>query len=220
MKTTDISITYVYDALCGWCYGFSPVMDQLFDAYNSSFPFEVISGGMVLGERVGPIGEKFAYIQDAYKTVEERTGIRFGKSFLDATLKDGSTIFNSMPPSLALSACKKQNPSLGVPFASALQKGIYEHGYAPEKLDWYTDTAKDLGLDPIEFSRDLESPEIQEVTQNEFQMSHALGVNGFPSVFVRAGNRFVQIARGYIPYDQLKANLLAGIEALSKEDSV
>ena len=79
MENGKFSIIYVYDALCGWCYGFSPVIKQVFEKYQAQFDFEVISGGMILGERQGPIGEVAAYIKGAYKTVEDTTGVKFGE---------------------------------------------------------------------------------------------------------------------------------------------
>ena len=54
-KTT---VLYVFDPLCGWCYGFSPVMVKLNDNYKENVKFVVISGGMVVGDRIGPLGEK------------------------------------------------------------------------------------------------------------------------------------------------------------------
>ena len=56
---------YVYDALCGWCYGFSPVMQNVAAKYDDRLNFEVISGGMVTGPRVGPIGQVAPYIKSA-----------------------------------------------------------------------------------------------------------------------------------------------------------
>ncbi len=56
-------LIYVYDALCGWCYGFSPVISKIHKEYKDSLEFEVISGGMILGDRIGPIGEVASYIK-------------------------------------------------------------------------------------------------------------------------------------------------------------
>jgi hypothetical protein len=66
-------IIYIYDALCGWCYGFSPVMQQLQEKYAGKLEFEVLSGGMIMGLRAGPIGEVAAYIEKAYPDVESET---------------------------------------------------------------------------------------------------------------------------------------------------
>jgi putative protein-disulfide isomerase len=64
------TLFYCYDAYCGWCYGFSPVMKQIQENYPQ-LPIEVLSGGMILPEEPVSIAATAGYIQKAYKTVEE-----------------------------------------------------------------------------------------------------------------------------------------------------
>ena len=75
-------LIYCYDAYCGWCYGFSPVIKKIAEEYQDRFPLEVLSGGMIISEKPQPIINVANYIQKAYRTVEEYTGIKFGKDFL------------------------------------------------------------------------------------------------------------------------------------------
>ena len=44
-------LIYCYDAYCGWCYGFSPVIQKLEVQYRNVIDFEVLSGGMILPEK-------------------------------------------------------------------------------------------------------------------------------------------------------------------------
>src|SRR5580704_12530891 len=57
------AIYYCYDAYCGWCYGFSPVITRLFAEYRSTIAFEVLSGGMILPAAPQPIGVMAGYIR-------------------------------------------------------------------------------------------------------------------------------------------------------------
>jgi putative protein-disulfide isomerase len=70
-------IIYCYDAYCGWCYGFSPVIKELWLKYREQFDFETISGGMIPVEATKHIGTIASYIQGAYQTVEQTTGVTF-----------------------------------------------------------------------------------------------------------------------------------------------
>jgi putative protein-disulfide isomerase len=79
MKPT---IFYCYDAYCGWCYGFSPVIKKLAETYSNQIPFEVLSGGMILPEQPVPISVTAGFIEKAYPNVEATTGIKFGADFL------------------------------------------------------------------------------------------------------------------------------------------
>lgn len=59
-----MKLIYVYDALCGWCYGFSPIIKQFYKKHKNHFDsIQVVSGGMIRGERIGAIGEVAPYIK-------------------------------------------------------------------------------------------------------------------------------------------------------------
>ena len=48
-------LIYCYDAYCGWCYGFSPVIKKIAEEYKDKLDIEVLSGGMMIGEGKMPI---------------------------------------------------------------------------------------------------------------------------------------------------------------------
>lgn len=75
-------LIYCYDAWCGWCYGFSPVMQKINEQYKDLWHIEVLSGGMILPEQPVPLKATATYIQGAYKNIETLTGIKFGEDYL------------------------------------------------------------------------------------------------------------------------------------------
>jgi len=204
-----LKITYVYDPLCGWCYGFSPVIKKLYKKFRSKLDFEVISGGMVVGDRIGPIGRVAGYISEAYKVVEGRTDVKFGNNFLNA-LKEGSMIFSSIPPSQALTAFKKLRPNDAILMAHEIQKAIYFDGKAPVNPTTYFDLAKMFELPVEEYKNLLQSEEIANATQAEFRKSAELGVSGFPTVFIGNDEQLTPISRGYQNYEELLMNTING----------
>src|SRR6476469_261652 len=101
-----IKFIYVYDALCGWCYGFSPVIKKVFEVYKDEADFEVISGGMVIGEREGfPDEQTSKYILGAIPRVEEMTGVKFSDGYKQK-LADRTMYQSSLKPSVALAVYK------------------------------------------------------------------------------------------------------------------
>ncbi|HXI00169.1 MAG TPA: hypothetical protein VNI52_07850 [Sphingobacteriaceae bacterium] len=142
---------YVYDALCGWCYGFSPVVMALHEKYNQQFDFEVISGGMVTGSRVGPIGVVAPYIKKAYRTVEETTGIKFGEGFL-RNIDEGEMIMNSEKPAVALAVFRTYYPDKAVMFAHELQNAINFDGADPNTNEMYRYIAVNHVLIPMMYN--------------------------------------------------------------------
>ena len=124
------AIIYCYDAWCGWCYGFSPVIKQIAEEYKNELDIEVLSGGMMVDEGVMPIEKIAPYIQTGYKRVEELSGIKFGEDFLwhinNPDLSDWYP--NSEKPAIALCIFKEYYPERQVAFASDLQYALHFEG--------------------------------------------------------------------------------------------
>lgn len=204
-----MKVIYVYDALCGWCYGFSSVINEFEEKYKDQVSFEVISGGMITGNRIGPIGEVAPYISWAYKDVEKATGIKFGEKFLNETLKDGKAIFTSIPLGVAMSVFKKLQPRKSIAFASALQKAIYFDGMEPENLNACGAIAQKFDIDPDSFVVAMRDTANLELAKIDFQKSKELGVTGFPTVFVEIDNTYHKLSSGYLSLKSLESNFLA-----------
>ena len=46
---------YCYEAYCGWCYGFTPVIKKIEEKFKGQVNIEVLSGGMMIEENIAPI---------------------------------------------------------------------------------------------------------------------------------------------------------------------
>ena len=200
-------LIYVFDALCGWCYGFSPVMQKLHEQYKGAYDFEVLSGGMVRGSRVGPIGEVAPYISRAYKQVEQRTGVRFGQAFLKV-LKKGRSTFTSEVPALAVLAVKKKQENKALPFAHRLQKGIYYDGMPPADFQAYGPLFEELDLPANEVLEQMKAPRLRQEMYQEFKKVEQLHVNGFPTLFLQSKDEDLQtLCQGFMDYPDLEEKL-------------
>lgn len=207
-KSGKTKIVYIYDALCGWCYGFSPVISKIHETYQDAFEFEIISGGLKIGSAVGPIGEIAPYIKaGAYKDVEKMSGVRFGDVFVNGPLQEGTMILNSMPPAIALSIVKAQLPHKSFEFGSLLQYAVYYDGMHPEDIDAYEKYAAQIGLDSDSFLADMKKPEYLEMAEQDIGFAQRLGIRGFPSMIGIKGESAFWIARGYTSYEEIESRL-------------
>lgn len=197
-------ILYFFDPLCGWCYGFSPVIEKLQKHFHEDLEFDVISGGMIVGERVGPIGEVAGYIKQAYKQVESMTGVRFGEKFLNNILEEGTAIFDSEPPSRVLTILKQHDPDRSVHFAGMIQKAIYKDGIAPTLPHVYLPYVEKEGMDPQNFLTLMNDSAIAKKTQDEFRYSGQLGISGYPTMVLQLDQEYHLIARGWRSFEDLK----------------
>ena len=197
------TLVYIYDALCGWCYGFSPVMKRLHETHRDHLNFDVLSGGMVMGNRVGPIGQVAPYIAWAYKQVEERTGVTFGEGFLKGVLEPGTAIFSSEKPGIALTVFKTEQPDEAVAFAHDLQRAVYFDGLDLQADETYAELVRPYGLDGAGFVEKLNDFRFRQKTYAEFQAVSKLGVTGFPTVLLLTPEKNYVLSRGYAPFEEL-----------------
>lgn len=203
MENTRLQFIYVYDALCGWCYGFSPILKALFERHQKNIDFEVIAGGMVMGDQAGPVGEKADFLLNAYPAVEERTGVTFGQAWVES-LKEGKVYYDSYPSAIALEAVKQIDSAQAVPFAAAIQKAIYQDGKEPASLDTFLSVIRGLGLSESAFSSIYQEESIKDQVKSNFMYSRQLNVQGFPAAFLRNGDQYWMIAKGYRPMDHME----------------
>ena len=208
------TLYYVFDALCGWCYGFSPTMQAIKEDYKDRLEFEVISGGMVTGQRIGPIGKVAGFIRTAYKDVERATGTQFGKGFLEGTMAKGTATFSSLEPALALATVRSHFPEKAFAFAHALQHGIYYDGVAPTDQEAWAGYAEKFGVKRDIFLRDVRSPLMHQQALKEFRTSDSLKVEGFPTLFIMKNKVLHKIASGYTPKKELEARIQQVLAAM------
>lgn len=215
-------IYYCYDAYCGWCYGFSPVIVKMAREYAHLLHVEVLSGGMILPDVPTHFSKLAPFIQKAYKTVEERTGIKFGEDYLWHVFNPDKTDWfpSSEKPAIALTIFKEYAPNEQVAFAADLQYSLHYEGRDLGDDEAYRHLLEKYNLPEDEFYTKLKSPEYKDKAYYEFALVKQLHVTGYPTVLLQASeSKFYMIATGYTDYDTLIQNMQKTLEQLviSKE---
>lgn len=208
--TSFPKVIYVYDALCGWCFGFKDNMIKLQESYAGRIEFEVLSGNMVPLENKHHVSKIAAYIAGAYQRVEEMSGCKFGESYLKHILQPDQSdlILCSEVPGIALSVMKSFDGNRSFAFAAALQNAMMVDGKDLNDDATYVELASAFGIDPNEFIKRLHAEEFRDLAHAEFAMVKQLGITGFPCVLVQTDERkLYMIARGFTQYDDLKLRL-------------
>lgn len=210
------TLYYCYDAYCGWCYGFSPVIRRIFELYRGRLAFEVLSGGMILPEKPQPIKVMASYIQKAYKTVEGHTGIKFGSDWLWHIFHPDESDWypSSEKPAIAMCVFKDYHPGLAIPFAADLQYALHEEGRDLTDDEAYRHLLEKYKLSDQEFFARLHSAEYKEKAYEEFALIKQLGVTGFPTVFLQVSeSRLYLLSRGYTDLASLQGGIERALEA-------
>ena len=215
-------LIYCYDAYCGWCYGFSPVITRVEEEYKDRFEFEVLSGGMVLPETPKHFGSTARYIQGAYERVEELTGIKFGEDFLWHVFNPDKTDWHpsSEMPAIALCILKEYQPDGAVQMASDLQYALNYEGRDLTDKEAYRHLLPKYTIPEEEFYTKLKSEEYKEKAYYEFALVKQLQVTGYPTVLLQVTEgKFYLLAQGYTSYETLKERIERVILELPEKKS-
>ena len=191
-------LIYCYDAYCGWCYGFSPIIKKIAEEYSFQLDVEVLSGGMMIGENKMPIEKIGPYIQGAYKRVEEVTGIKFGDDFLWHTANPDKSdwVMNSEKPAIALCILKEIYPERQLEFAGDLQYALNYEGRDLDDVEAYRHLLEKYTISENDFYTKLKSDEYKEKAYYEFALCKQLNVDSYPQVLIQLhSNKFYLITK-------------------------
>ncbi|UOG74004.1 DsbA family protein [Hymenobacter tibetensis] len=204
-------LLYIFDPLCGWCYGMSPVLQRIQQEFAGQVDVSVLCGGMLTGEQVAPISEAWSYISGSLQQVEKVTGVVFGEAFR-ALGEEGAYVQDSEPPSRAIHVFRQLNQNQTPNFAHDVQRAHFQDGADLNQLRTYVPLAAAYGIDEVEFMRRLALPETVAATRQEFAAVAKIGVQGFPMVLLRVGSQGYVLTRGYQPYDAFADILRQALE--------
>jgi putative protein-disulfide isomerase len=217
MKPT---LYYCYDAWCGWCYGFSPVIRRLFHQYKNYIDFETLSGGMILAEKPAPVGIMAPYVAQAYQQVEDYTGVTFGKDYLwhifNPELSDWYP--DSLKAAVAMCVFKSYLPHRTIEFAADLQYALHHEGRDLTDNEAYRHLLEAYGIPAEDFYHKLASNEYEEAARYEFALVKQLKVKGYPAVLLQVSDsKFFLISSGFATYEQVAATLNNVLEETAKQ---
>ena len=195
-------LLYIYDPLCGWCYGFSPVVKKIWQHYGDRMRCEVLSGGMAIGQRAQPIGAGWSFIGRSLHVVEETAGVQFGEPFRQL-VQEGTYRYDSEPPCIAMTVFKTYRPESAVLFAHDLQRALFYYGRDLNDAETYRTLVQTYDIDDDEFVKKLGEDRYRTATYEEFDTVSAMGVNGFPTLVYLDGEQGMALARGYRRYESI-----------------
>lgn len=191
-------LIYGFDPLCGWCFAFGPSYRAIRSAHPE-LPVSMKYGGLVLGERVGPIAGHRDYLVRGLEQVRQTAGVAAGKPFLEGLLADGTYVSDSEPPCRAITVMEQLAPASAPDFAAALPDIHYIGGKALDDVDELAALAARHGADPTAFAERWQSPQARIDVQQAFADARSFGIRSYPTVLYRRGAELWQIALGFAP---------------------
>ena len=124
---TATQVTYLFDPLCGWCYGASPMIGQL--AARPDIALDFMPTGLFAGHGARPMDEHFAaYAWTNDQRIARLTGQPFSETYRHHVLGDRTRLLDSAPATLALIAVAGAAPDLMFTALKAIQAARYVEG--------------------------------------------------------------------------------------------
>ena len=202
MKT---KIYYVMDTMCGWCYGFSDVINQVHEKFKSDLDFTILPAGMWVGENVKIMNDRLShFIKNHNTTLTKLTGKRFGDEFDKNILQNNGVILDSLPGAKAVVTMQALNKEKTFEYVKAIQNAFYVHG--KDTNDWqpYADLADSFGVSKEIFKQEYFSDQHSTKVRECFSLAEQLGAASYPSVVVVREGKAKLISQGYVQFSELK----------------
>jgi putative protein-disulfide isomerase len=195
---------YVFDAYCGWSYGFASTLSEL-TRRHPDLQVDVVSGGLFTGSRQVPI-RKFGYIREANAKITELTGAEFGPGF-ERLIADGSFVMDSEAAARGVAALREAAPDRIVELAAALQHAFYVDGLSLSDPATYRAVAEAAGLDPGAVVDSFDGPLAAAAARADFAQAAGFDVHSFPTLLAADGDRTTALAVGHATVDEIEARL-------------
>lgn len=201
-----VTIIYIFDPICGWCYSFNPVIEKLHAKFKDKVNFTIVSGGMIIDKKVRPISNLTEFILSGYEDMQNLTGVKFGEAYIQM-VTEGKELLDSERPARAMTAFQSLHPEKSLEFAQKLQEAHFKHGKSLNNESTYHHLAKEFGIDADAFVSLMNSEKIKEATRNDFKKVEEAGINGFPTLLIKIKNQVMPITQGFEKYEKLEKKI-------------
>ena len=206
------ALTYLFDPLCGWCYGASPVVQQL--AQHHTIHLELAPTGLFSGAGGRVMDTSFAaYAWSNDKRIQQLTGQRFAEVYLTQVLGKTGVRFDSGAVTLALTAVSLTEPQRELASLKLLQEARYVQGQDTSELSIVANILHEHSLVPaaellLAGDKQLKTANNSRVQQAQ-QLMQSLGAQGVPALVLNQ-NGSQRLLRSDLLFGNIEA-LLASI---------
>ncbi|KMN35667.1 protein-disulfide isomerase [Chromobacterium sp. LK1] len=191
------TLHYIFDPLCGWCYGAAPLLEIARAVPGLAVEFH--GGGMMVGanrRQVSPEWRQFVLPHD--RRIAEVSGQPFGAAYFDGLLKDHGAVMDSAPPTTAMLAAEEL-AGQGLALLHRIQRAHFVEGRRIADTEVLTELAADIGLDAAAFAAAFHRLE-GAATNAHFQDSRRLlaqvGGQGFPTLALEENGQLTVLDLG------------------------
>lgn len=205
--TTAASVIYVTDPICSACWVSEPAWRSVTARYGDLLDVEHVFGGLLpQWDGFLDAGAGIRQPSDVAHHWDEFAGLTGQPINSSVWLTD--PLDSSFPPSIAAIAVRLAAPQLEEPFLRRIREMLFLDARNIARADVLAEAARSIGVDMQVYAALLADGSAEQEFLNDRARSRALGVRGFPTLFVEgAAGRLV--LHGIFDADQLERAILA-----------
>lgn len=201
-KAQKSIVTYLFDPLCGWCYGASPAIQRL--GRHSNIHLELAPTGLFAGAGGRSLDAAFAdYAWSNDTRIEKLTGQRFTEVYRTQVLRRPGGRFDSAATTLALTAVALGEAERELETLKGLQEARYVHGLDTSAAPVVEKLLRDAGLGAAADRLAAGDQELLAANAARIRtaqgLMQALGAQGVPALVVTDGQAS-RLLRGDVLY--------------------
>ena len=210
---TTPHLIYFSDPMCSWCYGFSPVIEEVRRTFGRTLPIRIVMGGLRPGTEQPMIEEAKLEVANHWVHVHEATGLPFDGSGMSAA----GFIYDTDPAARAVVVARREGEEMAAAFLARTQRAFYGEGRDVTRAETLGDIAEDLGLDREPFLADWATEAAKQETWRDYAISQRAGVTGFPTLVAGPNDEGVYgvVTRGYAAPEQVVEILKEWLERIA-----
>jgi len=194
---------YFADPMCSWCWGFSPVIDAIKEAYADQVKVALMLGGLRPGTTEPMTTELREEILHHWHEVQQRSG----QAFVFENAMPAGFVYDTEPPSRAVIAVAEINAEETFPYFKSVQAAFYAHSQDVTQTQTLTDLAETHHIAAPEFLERFHSADVQEKTLKHFQKTRQAGVRGFPTILLQDTSGITLLTSGYRAFEELQPEI-------------
>jgi putative protein-disulfide isomerase len=195
-----MTLIFVGDPMCSWCYGFGKELADLM-ALHPALPLDIVVGGVRAGatDVLDDAGKQFRL--GHWARVEAASGVPFNRAAFTARR---GFVYDTEPICRAVVAARRLAPQADLlAVFRALQVAFYVDGLdttdgrilATVAAATLRAQGHDVGADAVHAA--WLAPETSAATQADFRRARALGVRSFPALLLETPEGIHEVSPGY-----------------------
>jgi len=190
----NITLYYMHDPMCSWCYGFKPILESLHNNLDHLMDIKYILGGLAKDTDQSMPESMQDQIKLNWKRIEsEIPNTEFNYDFWDKCVARRSTY----PSCRAVIATSKQHSNLEKDMINLIQHAYYLDAMNPSDYDVLYTLSKKLQLDHNQFINDIHSEDVNNELMSQIQFSRDIGADSFPSLYLYTEKKYHPIVLDY-----------------------